>query len=376
MIQYEILHIDGFHYGYQWPSIELEKSCEIVIVNSTREINADLPVVKDYKSIFKKEFRDFVTSLRKSNANRIVIVIFNTWFKDYSEVFEDSGANEIIYLDLFLYDTYRKLIIHKYSEVVNEYILNQENKFLFLVNKPASIHRIGLIYKLAQKQLLDSALYSFIIHNDFTEKICRNLLSFLSIEEFDNFYHQNKNSLDLEYDPNVVKATKSTHYTGIPYDCKLFENVNFQLVSETHFDCSVWITEKTWISIVNKRPFIISAYPGFLKRLNKIGFKTFENYMIDPKYNEIDEDLIQERLYAIVKNVEYWNNNIQKYHKDIVNDTNYNYQRFLEIAKENENKLLDFFKRYDLQIDIDFFRGYENRTDEIWYTGIKEKEQK
>jgi hypothetical protein len=339
----------------------------MLLLFSTKEINGDIAVDSLYIPVFKEKYKNFIEEL--SVNNRKIILFLNSWYKQYSDIFEIDGIAEIVYLDLFLYDTYRKLIVHQISPTINEYKLNPINNFLFLMNKPANVHRIGLLYKLYKNNLLNNCDYSFVIHNSFTDAECRKKMNFLSNEEFDIFYSATKRSLDLEFDLASVEQINHTHYTGIPYNQRLFESCNFQVISETHFDTTVWITEKTWISIANKRPFIIASYPGILKKLKSMGFKTFENYTIKPNYDSIVND--EERLDTIVENIKYWKNNIQNFYLDMVNDVEHNYNLFLEIAKHNENKVNDFINKYQLPLDCDFVRAYDNYKNQIWYKGLE-----
>jgi len=371
-----IYQMNGFITDGDFENLQnnFDRSANTIIVDCTKEINGDIAVAENYIASFKEKYQKLFQELKKNN--RRVFLFLNTWYQQYRDIFEIPEIDEIVYIDAFLYSTYKKLIIEKQSPIVKNYKLNQKNKFLCLINKPANPHRIGLIYKLSQRNLLTESLYSFIIHNTFTYNQCRDVLKFLSDEEFDNFYSINKRSLDLDFNPNATEEVFHTHYTGIPYEYRLFADCNFQLISETHFDVTVWITEKTWISIVNKRPFIIAAYPGFLKRLRDIGFRTFKNYVPNSEYNDIPEYQIEDRLNAIVDNVEFWISNIHKYQAEISEDVNYNYQLFLKLAKENETKIHNFISKHNLSTDNSkFMRGYDNYQEQIWYNGFNEKEQ-
>ena len=76
---------------------------------------------------------------------------------------------------------------------------------------------------------------------------------------------------------------------------KMWTNRNFyalnsvvSFVNET-FQTSrhrIFITEKTWIPILNKRPFILNTTPHNLLYLKKLGFKTFDS-ILDESYDTI-----------------------------------------------------------------------------------------
>jgi hypothetical protein len=365
-MQFEIHDVDGFICDHQFENVlkNTRLSNNFVILLCTREINGDLVVAEDYIPKFKKKFRKFIEELKI--PDRKIILFLNTWYLQYRDIFEIDLIDDVIFLDLFLYDTYKKLLIENQSPIVQKYTFSKKNQFLFLMNKSASKHRIGLLYKLFQKNLLKDSIYSFVIHNGFTEKESRRIMDFLSEDDFDLFYKNAKRFLDLEYDPNNVGQINYTHYTGIPYDYTLFRDCNFQLISETHFDMTVWITEKTWISMMNKRPFIIAAYPGFLKRLKEMGFKTYENYLLHSNYDSVVDD--ETRLNQIVENVNYWLQNISQYEDEIKKDTDHNFSLLLEYAKKNQKIINDFNQKYKITINVD---GYLNYKDQIWYKGLK-----
>jgi len=366
-----IYQMNGFITDGEFENLRdrVDSSVDTIIIDCTKEINGDLAVAENYETSFKQKYQKLFRDLKKNNIR--IFLFLNTWYYQYRNIFNISEIDEIVYIDAFLYSTYRKLIIEKQSPIIEKYQQKETNKFLCLINKPANPHRIGLIYKLSQRNLLKDSIYSFIIHNSFTYDECRGVMHFLTDEEFNNFYNLNKRSLDLDYNSSKINEVFHTHYTGIPYDYKLFRDCNFQLISETHFDVSVWITEKTWISIVNKRPFIIAAYPGFLKKLRRMGFRTFEKYMLNSNYNDIPEFQIEERLDAMVDNVEFWLNNIHKFQKQISEDVDYNYCLFMKLAKRNEFRIDDFIRKHKLSLDkLKFMRGYDNYHKQIWYAGF------
>ena len=57
-----------------------------------------------------------------------------------------------------------------------------------------------------------------------------------------------------------------------------------------------------------------------------MGFKTFEEYL-PIKYDSIVD--YEQRLNAIVENVEFLVNNIKILENDIIHDTKHNYQNFI-----------------------------------------------
>lgn len=343
---------------------------DCIVLLSTREINGDIAVSRDNIPDVKIKYEKFLKEI-KTHTDKLILIL-DEWYAPYDSVFNLKEIDDLLYVKSFLYSTYRRIMIHKESEVVQTYKLNQDNKYLFLVNKTATIHRIGLLYKLSQRNLLDKSLYSFVMPNEFTKTESKKVLDYmlelengvaLSQKEFDNFYNSNKRVLDLSYNNDVLRKINYTHYTGIPYNEHLFSECNFQLISETHFDMTVWMTEKTWVSIINKRPFIMAAYPGFLKALKNLGFKTFEEYLKISNYDSILDDT--ERLNAIVENVEHWMLNIDKYYESIKRDVEHNFETFLLLSKQEEVKINSMIKKHNLPCNCDIVSSHDNHDDEI-----------
>lgn len=364
---------DGFIVNDQFKNVlsNIKNDTEYVFIISTREINGDIVVDSNNIKPFAEKFSKFIKKIRKKNKKTIFLLL-NSWYKQFEHIFELKEINEVIYIDLFLYDTHKKLLIEKQSKIVEKYQYNTDrNRFLFLTNKPIALHRIGLVYKLYQRDLLKNSDYSFMIHNKFMLDKCEETMGLFNNQKFNirKFHKKVKNSLDLSFNDKELQKAHTGHYTGIPYDESLFQKCNFQLISETHFDMTVWITEKTWISIANKRPFIIAAYPGFLKKLKEMGFKTFEDYLAVPNYDSIKDDML--RLDAIVSNVDYWINNIYKYEDEIVRDTDHNFKKFLEIAQKNQKIIEDLKNKHNLLDFNNIINGYENYEDQIWFKKSK-----
>ena len=76
------------------------------------------------------------------------------------------------------------------------------------------------------------------------------------------------------------------------------------VITETVFDYPYcFITEKTFKTFLNKRPFVMLGPPGTLKQIKKLGFKTFDS-IFDESYDEIaDPSDRLSKVVEIIKNV-------------------------------------------------------------------------
>ena len=251
------------------------------------------------------------------------ILILDSHYSDK----EISGlSTEIFYVNYFLWRTYDKVVRQNKSKI-NLTWNNNSKKFLILNGKPGRTNRIRLLWKL--KQYLRQAIWSLHVHSG-TKHECRSLLPELSNQEFDTFVKEYNNNPDQA---NIIFQENSLHYGGIPYDEKMFGNSLFRVITETDFivreDVSPWLTEKTFITILNNLPFIMAGDNNSLYKLRNMGFRTFENYLPVPHYDELrDEEM---KLDAIVTNTAYWIGSMQD-KEAIAKVVRHNYERLLSIA--------------------------------------------
>ena len=287
------------------------------------------------------QFNDLVDQIRTKDSDRIIILIVNSWYKPYIDQEEIKNINDIVYLDFFLLLVYHRLIVGRESALAENWT-TRNKKFLFLTGKCDKIHRIGLLYKFFLRGMLYKAVWSLFFHHDSFER-AKRFLPELDNEQYKKFFIDHCcNPDDAEI---VLNSFGSVHYSGIPYSKSLYNDCNFQVISETGFEDKGWITEKTWLSIINRRPFIIAGDVGTLKKLKHMGFRTFEQYLKIPNYDELHDT--EQRLTAIVDNTQHWLEHIQKYQLLISHDIEHNFNRLTELAivnLENTQKIVDKYR--------------------------------
>jgi hypothetical protein len=296
---------------------------------------------------WQENFIKLINLIKQHHATTKILLIINSWYQKQVNFIDKSLVNEIVFVDFFLLMTYYRLIVNKESVVAPNWDFDNK-KFLFLTGKPYKINRIRLLHKFKQHNLLPYATWSLFINDDNLRQWSRRYLKELSDDEYNLFLSTHSNNPDMI---TMFYHKIGCHYGGIPYQLELYKNSLFQVVSETHFKKSTpWITEKTWLSIINRRPFLMASSKGTLEKLKKMGFKTFENYT-KMHYDNIVSS--EKRLDAIVINTKYWIDNMHNYVDDIEKDVEYNYQRLLELAQTNSNKLLQLIDKYALDCKIE-----------------------
>lgn len=80
-------------------------------------------------------------------------------------------------------------------------------------------------------------------------------------------YRQNK--------PLYIDGIDKTGYWNTP---ACFKDSLFSVVTETYIHDLDFVTEKTWLPIYHKRPFIILGPEGVNQKLKNLGFEIFEEY--------------------------------------------------------------------------------------------------
>jgi hypothetical protein len=283
------------------------------------------------------------------SKHQIKLTIFaNSYFQHWSDELSNLPC-EIIYLDYFLWRVYNEVVINNTNHI-NLQWNSTANKFLFLTGKPNKPNRVRLLWKLYQHNLLDCAVWSLFV-NAHNKQSTHNQLPELNIDDFEKFVNQfnfNPDGIEVIQNPNM-----DLHYGGIPYDHTLFQHTKFRVIAETDmYYPRPWITEKTWITILNKHPFILAGDFGVCKRLQDMGFKTFNEYLKIPNYDLIEDP--DQRLDAVVMNAAHFLTNTFDI-AAIGKDVQHNYNRFMELGEQNQTKITNFFNNLKIpkeQIDM------------------------
>ena len=281
---------------------------------------------------------DLFRSFKKRNVKTILIL--DSYFKDVDKKILESIDTSIHFVDYFLWRTFDKVVQQNKSKVSEEWNSNSKT-FLMLNGKPDRPNRIRLLWKL--KSQLNRATWSLHVKKG-TYQQCRWQLPELTDKEFDYFIQQYNRNPD---NAKVLFQGDSLHYGGIPYDVKLFNESLFRIITETNINLkpTPWLTEKTWITILNKLPFILAGDLGSLKKLKRFGFRTFETYLPRPEYDDIQA--VEDKLDAIVENCEFWLTKMQD--KDqIAIDVDHNYNLMLSIAHQNKTVLEQICTAHDI----------------------------
>ena len=235
------------------------------------------------------------------------------------------------------------LIIKKKLSPTNANWNPNGKKYLMLTGKPNAINRVRLLWKLSQQNLLEKSIWSMLVRPG-TWKQSKLLLPELTEDEFANFVKK--------YNRQADKATinfqkKSLHYIGIPYDVSMYEDSLFRIIPDTRFRTTdkPMLSEKIYTTILNRLPFIMAGDTGSLRWLKQQGFRTFENYLPMPDYDDITNP--EQRLDAIVYNCKFWIEAMTDKNQ-IAEDVIYNYNLLCKKVQQIEYDMQKFMEKFAL----------------------------
>lgn len=264
----------------------------------------------------------FLVQLKKNFTIEIVL-IFDDWFKPFGLEFD--CVDEIFYFNFLIYKIYITLIVEKFTEPVADWDYKEKN-VLFMTGKTNKIQRTRLLYKLLNSKIKHCLTWSYFPEiQDIVESM--RFLEDISSEEQKRFLSIACKKLDNNYGTFAG-------LTGIKFDPLIYAKSLFQIISETDFDRPLsfpFITEKVWLSIVNKRPFIVAGELFYLKKLQQLGIRTFDQYLPIPNYDDPDSE------------------------------------KFLEYSQES-GRTGKFFNQQEIKNWQDFYRSYR---DPSWPEDIK-----
>lgn len=284
-------------------------------------------------------------------------MIFNRWFEQFDQQFRLPGVT-FLYFDFFALDCYRKLFVNKECPIKIGHEISDKKSYLFLLGKPDRIHRINLLYELVKRGILDKQTnYSFQVNSPGVKEDCFVQLG-IKRPEFEDFVAQYQKSLDIEFE--YVNDGRHIHYTGIPFNQEIYNRSNFQVIAETNCaNTRPWITEKTWLPIINHMPFVLIGDRYICQHLEDRGFKTFREYMPHPEYDSRGSS--QERVNLAIENIKYFSENISKHREDILRDVNSNFNLYHDLVKQNLDLARQVLREHKIDLSpIDLFIGYDN----------------
>jgi UDPglucose 6-dehydrogenase len=234
-------------------------------------------------------------------------LIYLTSSPGVEQIYEDlfsskknkNWKNKISILSAHAFHLYTQWSMLELKELTN-YIIKEKSKDFLCFNKVPREHRIRLLNRVLEHNMLDKGYYSF--------EGLPNWLEFLPYEFTSIKLNKHKFPIKL----NITPERPNPLMVEVQ-DLKYFDDSYFSIVTETTFYNNdhprivrygtldnIFITEKTFKCFPAMHPFIVFAYPNLLSELRKLGYKTFAPF-IDESYDTIIND--DDRFEAIWKEI-------------------------------------------------------------------------
>lgn len=299
----------------------------------------------DYFTISdKKDGLNYIFDTLRSQGIATILILNSAFtVQDLSGI----RADRVEFVNFHLWRNYNEIINKKVSGINPEWNADAA-QFLFLTGKPDRQHRVRLLWKFEQAELLDQCCWSFWYNPNNLGPI-RQLIPEVPesqlIDKLDSWL-RNPDNIKMNH------VGSSFHYCGVPYEVSLFANSRFRVISESVYENAVpsglanyWLGEKTYVTLFNRVPWIIAGQPGSLAWLRSEGYLTFDNHLLEP-YDMILNG--EQRLDAIVNNTKFWMKEIPD--PDLVRQKiEHNFHRAVAQAQKYETVLKDLIEEFDIQ---------------------------
>ena len=302
-----------------------------------------------------------------------IIPIFNYIKRfNFKKIYVTRDILQFKFLEFLNHDpTFTVVPINFFAIFVNNRsILNHPwtptlDRALLLTGKLAKDSRIGVLKKLYDKKLLNEKVLWTVpnfnkqkssIVDYFSQLVPSDIEKFLV---YCNDHAEPSEESSLGVHPTVkLNAPSYCIKENLNSISPCYAKTSFSIISESWFDDPeiYWISEKTYRAILHRHPFIVASAVGHLKFLKSLGFRTFENYLPIPDYDSIIDN--NDRMDAVVANVEAFYTIIQNHQDEISQDVEYNYQILKQSVNSDVEKLKDLYNFLGLSFNnyMDTFR--------------------
>ena len=244
-----------------------------------------------------------------------------------------------------------------------EHLLNVvgPNKNAIWLNRRIRDHRVNLIAKCVDKKInFDDFNFSFIgskfeqyqsLDADSDKKsilLCNHVGDSNANEVLKHF--GKIVGLDTNKSTKEMDQWLATSDIGRVIEMlKIRSNSAYEIVSEfTHNDIGVHFSEKFTLPILSKKPFLISGDRYIIKELQKLGFKTFNDFWPEDYDNHTEhhnDTQIKTRTESLADTIEFIENNFhttENYTRDIYGNVIY-CDKMQEIVEHNYNHFLKVY---------------------------------
>ena len=222
--------------------------------------------------------------------------LYESWFSPDERMLEVHNWPFVMTNSSFHYDYIEKSYLNP-LEFTHSQHSHRDNYFLFKIKRPRN-HRLALLYKMCTDGLLEKGDWSCITSPEFNEHQVNAIAAAYNFqidvakvqELYKKFPYPLKNERDIDLSTVSAWSDKNSdaHKNSYFYICtETFTNSEYKS-----------LTEKVFKPIINFQPFLFVAYPGALKLLKELGFKTFDGFIDESYDDEPDESKRIHMIYS------------------------------------------------------------------------------
>lgn len=276
-------------------------------------------------------FDEILSDAKEKNANEVVILAELEWeiqnlnnvaqlFKNnnikltvvlgskYSNYYDKFDCNIIHWQTYWINWTYEQL---KHTKEFRNLTLNPDNfKYPFIsLNNRSHMHRCVFMDEMEKEKLIDKGIVTWVKH--------LNENSSYPYNYFDNRQILLDDGFDVKLDSFLIPKE---------YNQSLFHVIT-EATAKVNF-----ITEKTIIPMLMKKPFFVLSNHGYHKNLKELGFELYDE-IID--YSFDDWKGMHDRTKYFVQNIhKLLDLNLKETYIKLLPKIEHNYNRALEICKD------------------------------------------
>ena len=237
--------------------------------------------------------------------------------KDYDNHFKDRNKVNIKQLDaseIEIHETF----VNGFDMNVHKTIKENKDKFrkkhFMSFNRGEKEHRTSMINFLEKNNLLDLGYVSYAPRNLFLDT-------------------------DFKSEDEAFNSVADSEW--FESGNEFYINSYFNIVTETFFyENTSRFSEKIFKPIIYKQPFLLYSTPFSLRKLKKMGYKTFDS-IIDESYDDIEDN--KKRLKAL-------NDEVKRLCSISIFEWHYQYKDIEKILTHNFNNFSKTMKRSKIKI--------------------------
>lgn len=352
-------HFDKFIGGSKLNSTYFWKNISLEVITDAREGRAIILIDYAQENFIEKfEYNALHEALRYSNIPKENVIlalnsfnaqqVYESWYPEQERYLQVRNWPFVISNTSHHYDNNKIQSVDPIHFKKSKNVLRKYH-FLFKIRRPRN-HRLLLLARLANDGILVNGDWSCLNKINFDEN---NLKLIINSNDFE-FNSENIKKV-FDSTPKSLESESYSNYHNVSawtdINAEAYKNSYFYICTESYVHGEhKSLTEKIFKPIVNYQPFLFVAYPGALKMLQDLGFKTFEGFIDESYDTEPDLNKRINMVYCEIKK-------LCKMSKQELHNW---YWSMEEILEHNRNHFLNIWK--DESISLGFIEELYERT--------------